>query len=108
MQPYLVVVFVNLLSIRGTSAYSMKDMRIGLKEWTCGFDIEQIEESYGLLKDGCEQYIPEINMCCAQHKDCYQQKRGYRPCDVHLCNCVQFPWSSDHNTMTIQADRSQE
>ncbi|KAK6733236.1 hypothetical protein RB195_017159 [Necator americanus] len=32
---------------------------------------------------------PSVNLCCARHKDCYSSRKGYQPCNVQLCLCLQ-------------------
>ncbi|KAK5966289.1 hypothetical protein GCK32_001593 [Trichostrongylus colubriformis] len=62
---------------------------ISLKQWSCGVTDHIADKSYNLFTGACEAYKPQVNYCCAEHKDCYKLQLGEHYCNVRLCVCLQ-------------------
>ncbi|KAK0408481.1 hypothetical protein QR680_003984 [Steinernema hermaphroditum] len=66
---------------------------VSFPEFKCGTNKITTAIAYRTAKATCPTQLEEINECCRDHDECYDDQFGRKFCDSTFCGCLQ-------NTMT--------
>uniref|UniRef100_A0A914W9I5 Uncharacterized protein n=1 Tax=Plectus sambesii TaxID=2011161 RepID=A0A914W9I5_9BILA len=70
-------------------------------EWECSVSHLGNWFSETSIELNCERYKDEIDQCCHFLDKCYEEQRGRKLCDDHLCDCLDEAATKDDACKSI-------